>query len=74
LDLTWKGENLGIDRCCRTSHRRLFALRDLKEGINQVAIAVADGTLAATAIWREIRRTSLPRVWAENIDATTAIK
>jgi thioredoxin reductase (NADPH) len=52
---------------CRTSHPRLFALGDLKEGLNQVSIAVADGTLAATAIWREVRRNSPPRVWTENL-------
>ncbi|NJL20830.1 MAG: NAD(P)/FAD-dependent oxidoreductase [Leptolyngbyaceae cyanobacterium SM1_3_5] len=67
LDLTWKGENLVTDSMCRTSHDRIFAVGDLKEGINQVSIAVADGTLAATAIWREIRRASPPRRWQENI-------
>ncbi|MBD2090836.1 NAD(P)/FAD-dependent oxidoreductase [Microcoleus sp. FACHB-1515] len=67
LDLTWKGENLVTDSMCRTSHPRIFAVGDLKEGINQVSIAVADGTLAATAIWREIRRASPPRRWQENI-------
>jgi thioredoxin reductase (NADPH) len=74
LDLTWKGENLVTDDFCRTSHPRLFALGDLKEGINQVAIAVADGTLAATAIWREIRRASPPRLWTENIPEKLAQK
>ena len=74
LDLAWKGENLITDSFCRTSHPRLFALGDLKEGINQVSIAVADGTLAATAIWREIRRASPPRLWVENIQPELAIK
>jgi thioredoxin reductase (NADPH) len=67
LDLEWKGGNLPTDSMCRTSHPRIFALGDLKEGINQVSIAVADGTLAATAIWREIRRSSPPRRWEENL-------
>lgn len=67
LDLQWKGGNLVTDSMCRTSHPRIFALGDLKEGLNQVSIAVADGTLAATAIWREIRRASPPRLWQENL-------
>lgn len=67
LDLEKKGENLITDSMCRTSHPRLFAVGDLKEGLNQVSIAVADGTLAATAIWREIRRASPPRRWEENL-------
>lgn len=66
LDLTWNGGNLVTDSMCRTSHPRIFALGDLKEGINQIAIAVADGTLAATAIWREIRRASPPRLWTDH--------
>lgn len=67
LDLEWKGGNLATDAMCRTSHSRIFAIGDLKEGVNQVSIAVADGTLAATAIWREIRRASPPRRWQENL-------
>jgi thioredoxin reductase (NADPH) len=67
LDLTWSGGNLVTDAMCRTSHPRIFALGDLKEGINQIAIAVADGTLAATAIWRDIRRQSPPRLWTEHL-------
>ncbi|MDX2100469.1 MAG: NAD(P)/FAD-dependent oxidoreductase [Leptolyngbyaceae cyanobacterium bins.59] len=68
LDLQWKGENLVTDpTTCRTSHPRIFAIGDLKEGLNQVSIAVADGTLAATTIWREIRRQSVPRLWQENL-------
>lgn len=68
LNLEWKGGNLVTDDMCRTSHPRLFALGDLKEGLNQVSIAVADGTLAATAIWRDIRRSSPPRVWEEHLN------
>ncbi|MBD2460825.1 NAD(P)/FAD-dependent oxidoreductase [Oscillatoria sp. FACHB-1407] len=71
LDLQWKGENLVTDSMCRTSHPRIFAVGDLKEGINQVSIAVADGTLAATTIWREIRRASTPRRWEENLTQPT---
>jgi thioredoxin reductase (NADPH) len=67
LNLESKGNNLVTDSMCRTSHPRVFAVGDLKEGLNQVSIAVADGTLAATAIWREIRRASPPRRWQENL-------
>jgi thioredoxin reductase (NADPH) len=56
---------------CRTSHSKIFALGDLKEGLNQVSIAVADGTLAATAIWRDIRRASPPRLWEEHLKQAT---
>jgi thioredoxin reductase (NADPH) len=63
------GENLVTDSMCRTSHPRIYALGDLKVGLNQVAIAVADGTLAATGIWREIRRNSPARLWEDNIKA-----
>ncbi|NJO42525.1 MAG: NAD(P)/FAD-dependent oxidoreductase [Cyanobacteria bacterium CRU_2_1] len=67
IDLQWKGGNLVTDSMCRTSHPRIFAVGDLKEGVNQVSIAVADGTLAATAIWKEIRRASAPRRWEQNL-------
>jgi thioredoxin reductase (NADPH) len=67
LDLEWKGENLVTDAMCRTSHPRFFAVGDLKVGINQVSIAVADGTLAATAIWRDIRRAAPPRRWEDHL-------
>ncbi|MBD3882010.1 NAD(P)/FAD-dependent oxidoreductase [Phormidium tenue FACHB-886] len=67
FDLERRGENLITDSMCRTSHPRIFAVGDIKEGINQVSIAVADGTLAATAIWREVRRASPPRRWEENL-------
>ncbi|MDA0269121.1 MAG: NAD(P)/FAD-dependent oxidoreductase [Leptolyngbya sp.] len=71
--LTWEGENLVTNTMCQTSHDRLFALGDLKQGLNQVSVAVADGTLAATQIWRYIRRASPPRKWQENLPkATTA--
>ncbi|MEM9006985.1 MAG: NAD(P)/FAD-dependent oxidoreductase [Cyanobacteria bacterium P01_F01_bin.86] len=64
--LTWDGENLVTDGMSKTTHDRIFALGDLKKGLNQVTVAVADGTLAATQIWREIRRASEPRKWEEN--------
>ena len=66
-ELTWDGENLVTDEWAKTSHPRLFALGDLKKGLNQVSIAVADGTLAATKIWKEIRAASPTRKWEENI-------
>jgi thioredoxin reductase (NADPH) len=72
--LEWQGENLVTDGMCRTTHPRIFALGDLKVGINQVAIAVADGTLAATAIWRDIRRASEPRRWDTNLAPASTTK
>ncbi|NEO66983.1 MAG: NAD(P)/FAD-dependent oxidoreductase, partial [Moorea sp. SIO4G2] len=38
----------------------------LKVGLNQVVIAAADGALAATQIWRDIRRSQPPK--AANTD------
>jgi thioredoxin reductase (NADPH) len=66
-ELTWDGENLVTDEFCQTTHPRIFAVGDLKKGLNQVAVAVADGCLAATKIWRTIRRTHPPRVWTEHL-------
>jgi thioredoxin reductase (NADPH) len=68
-ELTWDGENLVTDEFCQTTHPRIFAVGDLKKGVNQVAVAVADGCLAATKIWRLIRRTHPPRVWTERVVA-----
>jgi thioredoxin reductase (NADPH) len=65
--LEYDGENLVTNTMCQTSHPRIFALGDLKQGVNQVSVAVADGTLAATQIWRTIRRASAPRKWEENL-------
>ncbi|MEO0540790.1 MAG: NAD(P)/FAD-dependent oxidoreductase [Cyanobacteria bacterium P01_A01_bin.105] len=65
--LTWDGENLITNEMCQTTHDRIFALGDLKKGLNQVSVAVADGTMAATQIWRYIRRASTPRKWDENL-------
>ena len=65
--LEWDGENLITNDMSQTSHPRIFALGDLKKGLNQVSVAVADGTLAATQIWRNIRRASEPRKWLENV-------
>ncbi|MEM7769584.1 MAG: NAD(P)/FAD-dependent oxidoreductase [Cyanobacteria bacterium P01_E01_bin.6] len=65
--LEWNGENLVTNGMAQTSHERIFALGDLKQGLNQVSIAVADGTLAATQIWRNIRRASPARKWEENL-------
>lgn len=73
LPLEWNGENLVTDSMCRTSHPRIFALGDLKVGINQISVAVADGTLAATAIWRDIRRASPPRLWEENLQSKAVV-
>lgn len=65
--LTWDGENLITNTMAQTTHERIFAVGDLKQGLNQVSVAVADGTLAATQIWRYIRRASEPRKWEENL-------
>ncbi len=56
IELEYKGGNLISDDMNRTSHPRIFAVGDLKVGMNQVAIATADGAKAATQIWRDIRR------------------
>jgi len=68
--LTWEGENLVTNAMAQTTHDRIFALGDLKQGMNQVSIAVADGTLAATQIWRTLRRASPPRKWEANLTKT----
>ncbi len=70
--LEWNGENLVTNDMAQTSHERVFALGDLKQGLNQVSVAVADGTLAATQIWRNIRRASTPRKWEENLMVSQA--
>ncbi|MFB2836087.1 NAD(P)/FAD-dependent oxidoreductase [Floridanema evergladense] len=67
INLELKGGNLVTDKMCRTSHPRIFAIGDLKVGLNQVIIAAGDGALAATAIWREIRRVAGARPWVENL-------
>ncbi|MEC4896088.1 MAG: NAD(P)/FAD-dependent oxidoreductase [Oscillatoria sp. PMC 1051.18] len=67
IDLELKSGNLVTDKMCRTSHTRIFAIGDLKVGLNQVIIAAGDGALAATGIWREIRRTRGARLWSENL-------
>jgi len=56
LNLQTQGDNLVTDKMCRTSHPRIFAIGDLKLGLNQVVVAAADGAIAATGIWRDIRR------------------
>ena len=61
FNLEKKGGNLVTDKMTRTSHPRIFAIGDLKVGLNQVVIAVADGALAATQIWRDIRRNALAK-------------
>ncbi|MEM9246300.1 MAG: NAD(P)/FAD-dependent oxidoreductase [Cyanobacteria bacterium P01_F01_bin.153] len=71
--LEWDGENLVTHGLAQTSHDRIFAIGDLKQGLNQVSIAVADGTKAATQIWRNIRRASAPRKWEENIKKPAGI-
>ena len=70
-NLEWDGENLVTNPMAQTTHERIFALGDLKQGLNQVSVAVADGTLAATQIWRNIRRASPPRKWEEHLAKAT---
>ncbi|MEA5574668.1 NAD(P)/FAD-dependent oxidoreductase [Calothrix sp. UHCC 0171] len=67
INLEVKGSNLVTDKMCRTSHPRVFAIGDLKVGLNQVVIAAGDGALAATQIWRDIRRETGARRWEENL-------
>ncbi|OKH21312.1 pyridine nucleotide-disulfide oxidoreductase [Hydrococcus rivularis NIES-593] len=67
IDLELKGGNLVTDKMGRTSHPRIFAIGDLKVGLNQVVVAAGDGALAATQIWRDIRREKGPRRWEENL-------
>lgn len=64
FDLDKQGSNLVTDKMARTSHSRIFAIGDLKLGLNQVVIAAADGALAATQIWRDIRRATPPKTRA----------
>lgn len=67
LNLEFQGGNLITDKNGRTSHPRIFAIGDLKVGLNQVVIAAGDGSLAATAIWKEIRNQVVPKPWLENL-------
>ena len=61
FNLEKQGGNLVTDKMARTSHPRIFAIGDLKVGLNQVVVAAADGALAATQIWRDIRRSTPPK-------------
>ncbi len=70
LNLERQGGNLITDKMARTSHTRIFAIGDLKVGLNQVVIAAADGALAATQIWRDIRRATGAKRWQENLPAS----
>jgi thioredoxin reductase (NADPH) len=59
FNLDKQGNNIVTDKMARTSHPQIFAIGDLKVGLNQVVVAVADGSLAATQIWRDLRRSSV---------------
>lgn len=67
FNLEKQGGNLVTDKMARTSHPRIFAIGDLKVGLNQVVIAAADGALAATQIWRDIRRSTPPKTAANRV-------
>ena len=67
IPLEMQGGNLVTDKMGRTSHPRIFAIGDLKVGLNQVVVAAGDGALAATEIWREIRRAVGAKPWEENL-------
>ncbi|PPT05483.1 Thioredoxin reductase [Geitlerinema sp. FC II] len=73
LNLEMQGGNLVTDKVGRTSHPRVFAIGDLKVGLNQVAIAVGDGALAATQIWKDMRKEAGPRPWVENRENQPAL-
>ena len=65
LNLEQKRNYLVADAMGRTSHPRVFAIGDLKVGLNQTIVAAGDGALAATQIWRDIRNATPPRRWLE---------
>ncbi|MGB3641008.1 MAG: NAD(P)/FAD-dependent oxidoreductase [Rivularia sp. (in: cyanobacteria)] len=67
IELEKQGENLVTDKMARTSHPRIFAIGDLKVGLNQVIVAASDGAMAATQIWRDIRRSKGAKRWEENV-------
>mgnify|MGYP002395715421 CR=1 FL=1 len=67
FNLDRKGGYLVTDKMGRTSHPRIFAIGDLKVGLNQAIVAAGDGALAATQIWRDLR---VPRRW-EVLASTT---
>ncbi|NEO32942.1 MAG: NAD(P)/FAD-dependent oxidoreductase [Symploca sp. SIO3C6] len=67
INLERQGGNIVTDKMARTSHPRIFAIGDLKVGLNQIVIAAADGASAATQIWREIRRATGAKRWMENL-------
>lgn len=69
LDLEYQGGNLVTNQMNRTSHPRIFAVGDLKVGMNQVVIAAADGALAATQIWRDIRRSEGTRRSSKQLES-----
>lgn len=73
INLDYKGNNLITDKMGRTSHDRIFAIGDLKVGLNQVVVAAGDGALAATQIWRDIRNATPPRRWEENLLTTASV-
>ncbi|MEL6496554.1 MAG: NAD(P)/FAD-dependent oxidoreductase [Cyanobacteria bacterium J06623_7] len=66
IDLEYQGGNLVTDKMGRTSHSKIFALGDLKVGMNQAIIAAADGAKSATQIWRDIRRNTGDRNGSSN--------
>ncbi|MGB7275391.1 MAG: NAD(P)/FAD-dependent oxidoreductase [Geitlerinemataceae cyanobacterium] len=70
INLEVKEGNLITDKMCRTSHPLIFAIGDLKVGLNQVVIAAGDGALAATQIWRDIRLATGVRRWEENLEVS----
>ncbi len=73
IELDYQGGNLITDKMNRTSHPRIFAIGDLKVGMNQVIVAAADGALAATQIWRDIRRVEGRRSNSSNIFSTEKV-
>lgn len=61
---------LVTDGVGRTSHPRIFAVGDLKVGLNQVITAAGDGAVVATQVWREIRRAVGAKPWTENLQVS----
>ena len=67
FNLEKERDYLVTDKTGRTSHPRIFAIGDLKVGLNQVAVAVGDGALAGTQIWRALRKAAGARPNLDNL-------
>lgn len=72
IDLEQNGKSLVTDSMCCTSHPRIFALGDLKEGRAKSSFNCrCRWYISGKAIWRGIRRASPARRWEQNIQTIT---